>query len=211
METINYKGYDINILPDHMPESPREWYNLSTLVLFHNRYSLPNELNIDPNDFEGWEEMEAFIKREYNPAIIRRVSMYDHSGISLSMSAPTCPWDSGYVGFILITKEDIREHYNIKRITSKYIEKVYERMKGELETYNDYLNGSVYGYSIQADGFEDALFGFYGYDHEESGLLDNARNEIDHHLKEKAYKRYSRVKEFIRNNVPFHVRQTQLT
>jgi len=210
IEAITYKGYEINIHPDYHAESPREWDELSKLVLFHNRYDLPNELNIDHNDFEGWEDMEAFIEREYNPAIMRRVSMYEHGGIALKLGAPTCQWDSGYIGFMLVTKDDLREAFGIKRITKQYIEKAYNIMKAELETYDDYLNGNVYGYTIDGDDCEDSLWGFYGYDHEESGLLYEAQSTIDYHLEQQEKKRNNRLKEFIRNNVPFHVRQTQL-
>jgi len=154
--------------------------------------------------------MEAFIEREYDPAIIRRVSMYEHGGIALKLGAPTCPWDSGYSGFMIVTKEDLREEFGIKRITKQYIEKAYNIMKGELETYDDYLNGNVYGYTIDGNDWEDSCGGFYGYDHEKSELLYEAQSVIDHHIEQQAKKRYNRLKDFIRNNVPFHVRQTQL-
>lgn len=39
---------------------------------------------------------------------------------------------------------------------------------------------SVYGYQI--DELEDSCYGFYGYDHEKSGLLDEAKSVIDHHI-----------------------------
>lgn len=210
LETITYKGYDINIHPDYHADDPREWNDRTILVLFHNRYNLPNELNIDHNHFSDWEEMEAFIEREYDPAIMRRVSMYEHGGIALSIGAPTCQWDSGYVGFMLVTKESIREMFNIKRVTKQYIERAYEIMKGELETYNDYLSGNVYGYTVDGDDWEDSVWGFYGYDHEENGLLDCAKSEIDFHIEQQAKNRNNRLKDFIRNNVPFHVRQMEL-
>lgn len=210
LETITYKGYDINIHHDEFADDPREWSNLSKLVLFHNRYNLPNELNIDHNDFIDWFDMEAFIQREYNPAIMRLVSMYEHGGVALRLGAPTCEWDSGYIGFMIVTKDHLREAFGIKRITKQYIEKAYNIMKGELETYDDYLNGNVYGYTIDGDDWEDSLWGFYGYNHEESGLLYEAQSTIDYHIEQQANKRYNRLKEFIRNNVPFHVRQTQL-
>jgi hypothetical protein len=83
-------------------------------------------------------------------------------------------------------------------------------MKAELETYDDYLNGNVYGYTIDGDDWEDSLWGFYGYDHEKSGLLYEAQGSIDYELNRQKKWRYNRLKDFIRNNVPFHVRQTQL-
>jgi hypothetical protein len=32
IETIKYKGYNINICPDYGDESPREWENLGTII-----------------------------------------------------------------------------------------------------------------------------------------------------------------------------------
>lgn len=206
LETITYKGYDINIHPDYYADDPREWSNLSKLVLFHNGYDFPNELNIDHNDFNDWEDMEAFIEREYNPVYMRRVSMYEHGGIALKLGAPTCSWDSGYIGFILVTEEDAQKEFG-----SDYdIENVKNILHGEFKLYEHYVEGSVYSYTIELDDDHDALSGFYGYDHVESGLLYEAESMIDHHIEQQAKNRNNRLKDFIRNNVPFHVRQMEL-
>ena len=217
VETETYKGYDIDIYVDEYADSPREWDNLTKLALFHNNYDFPNDLEISADDFDNWEDMEAYIEREYDPAIMRRVSMYEHSGIALNLGSPTCPWDSGYIGFILVTKEDIREAYNIKRVTQKYIDLAYDRLKGEFEDFSNYASGSVYGYNIEKDIDQScadlplSCWGFYGYDFESNGLLQEARCDIDCYIKEKRETRFNKIKDLIRNSVPLHLRQTQLT
>jgi hypothetical protein len=46
-----------------------------------------------------------------------------------------------------------------------------------IKLYGYWAWGDVYGYVIDGDG--DSCWGFYGDDHEESGLLEQAQNEID--------------------------------
>ena len=60
----------------------------------------------------------------YNDNVVLPVYMYDHSGITINTTGFSCPWDSGMVGIIYVSKEKIREKFNIKRISSKLIEKV---------------------------------------------------------------------------------------
>lgn len=211
IETETYKGYDIDIYVDEFPEDPRNWDNLTKLVLFHNRYDFPNDLNINHNNFDNWEDMEAYIEREYDPAIMRRVSMYEHGGIALKLGSPTCAWDSGYSGFILVTKEDIRECYNIKRVTQKYVDRAYEVLKGEFECFSNYASGDVYGYRIESENFYESCWGYYGSYFEESGLLDAARESIDYQVEKERKRRFNILKDYIRNSVPLHIRQTLLT
>lgn len=54
-------------------------------------------------------------------------------------------------------------------------------LEGEVQVYNDYLSGSVYYYTVEDPEGEhiDSCGGFYGYDHENSGLLEYAKNAID--------------------------------
>lgn len=49
--------------------------------------------------------------------------------------------------------------------------------EGAIKLYGYWAWGNVYGYVIDGDG--DSCWGFYGDDHEESGLLEQAQNAID--------------------------------
>jgi hypothetical protein len=185
-ESLEYKGYTIKIEIDSDPMNPRtEFDNACKMACFHKRYNLGDKHDYNHDDYNNWDEMEKAIKRNEDVALIEPLYMYDHSGITISTSSFSCRWDSGQIGFVYITKQSVRECYGIKRITKKYLEKAQSLLDGEVKTYDNYLTGSVYGYNVvkvDEDGDEediDSCWGFFGYDHEKSGLLDYARNAID--------------------------------
>ncbi len=164
METIRKGNYELEILQDESPESPREWDNLGTMICFHRRYNLG-----DKHDYSV-EEAEEMTKRK--DIISLPLYLYDHSGITMSTGSFSCRWDSSCVGFIYVTKEQVRKEYGVKRITKDLIEKVTRVLQGEVETYDQYLTGDVYGYRVSKvevcnKGCEhkeevDSCWGYYG-------------------------------------------------
>lgn len=110
-------------------------------------------------------------------AVMLDLYLYDHSGITMSYRPFSCPWDSGQVGYIYVTKETLRKEYSVKRVTKSIIDRARKVLQGEVETYDDYLTGNVWGYDIEITGsktcdacgnverpveFEDSCWGFYG-------------------------------------------------
>lgn len=160
------KKFNIDIIYDENAESPREWDNLGKMICFHSRYNLPNEqdlTNFKTDNFNSWEEMKKELIKEYDPCLILPVFMYDHSGLSLNTGGFSCQWDSGQIGFILATKKQVMEEWKVKRISKKLKSLVESNLKGEVETYSNYLNGDVYGFEItdENDEFLDSCYGFY--------------------------------------------------
>jgi hypothetical protein len=74
--------------------------------------------------------------------------LYDHGGISMSTGGFSCPWDSGQVGFIYVSREKVREEYGWKVITKKREEKIRGYLRDEVKVYDQYLTGDVYGYKV---------------------------------------------------------------
>lgn len=107
--------------------------------------------------------------------------LYDHSGITMNTSGFSCGWDSGQVGIIVVPKYAIRHLLypgSVNALTKKEVAAWERRLKGEVETYDHYLTGACYGGVIETRANEndeweeeDSCWGFYGHDHEESGLL----------------------------------------
>ena len=198
METLNYKGFDIEITDEDYPESPREqWDNLGSIIAWHRNYNLSDK-GIDfaePEDFEDW--------LKDNPSIVLPVYMYDHSGISLSTGQFSCPWDSGQLGWIFVTKEKIREEYGVKRITNKLKGKVIKVLRQEIETYSQYCEGRVYGFIVETDDGEHigSCYGFYGEDWEDNGLLEYAQDDIDCYISTQKENRAKQLKAWIKNKV----------
>ena len=157
--------YKIKIYPDTDPSDPRGDDNLGTMVCFHGRYNLGDKHNYRHGDYTGWDDMKKHIIKDHDVAVILPLYLYDHSGITMSIAPFSCPWDSGKVGFIYVTKEKVREEYGGKYVTKKVRDCITKYLEGEVETYDQYLTGDVYGYKITQKGEEiDSCWGFYGQD-----------------------------------------------
>lgn len=129
---------------------PREWGdNLSTMVCFHRNYSLGDKHDIDSSDFGSWDEMESYLFRELKAEVVLPLYLYDHGGITMNTTGFSCRWDSGQVGFIYATREDILNQYSIKRITKDIRERVEKILLSDVEEYDQYITGDVYYYTIE--------------------------------------------------------------
>lgn len=196
-------GYRLKIIPDHDPESPREWDNATVMVCDHRRYNLGDykdahdkarEAVRASRDYrESWEDadnakgLDLSDPQELWEAVQRcsdivhaRLYLYDHSGITIRMSRGgnpfSCPWDSGMVGYIFMTKAMILENWMLpatSRLTPALREKALDLMAADTETYDQFLTGDVYGYVVERidpeepdeEGeHEDSCWGFYGLD-----------------------------------------------
>lgn len=172
-----HNGYTVEIWTDTDAENPRSWDNLGTMVCFHDRYNLGDTTKYKHN-FTEIEDFKAFLER---PDVISLpLYLYDHSGITMSTTGFSCPWDSGQVGAIYATKETIRKELSrprklrrgqknpdllpIKRVTKKDMARVLLTLKEEVKTYDRYLTGNVYGYTVtDSDGdVIDSCGGFFG-------------------------------------------------
>lgn len=158
-------NYKIEIFPDEDPESPRSWDNMGTMVCFHGRYNLGDEHYYSPAEYSGWEEMERAIIKDNDVAVILPLYLYDHSGITMSTRPFSCPWDSGQVGFIYISKAKLREEYSRQRVTEKLKKRAKRVLENEVEVYDQYLRGDIYGFritNIKTDEDVDSCWGYYG-------------------------------------------------
>jgi len=184
MEPINteeYKGYQIEILPDEINETPRDWSNLGVMVCFHRRYNLG-----DKHSFRDPEEFDLFIRKE--KAIQLPLYIFDHSGITMRTHPFGDRWDSGQVGWIYVLYETIQKEYGLVNETTK--EKAKKVLEAEVKVYDDYLTGNVYGYRVlNAQGKElDACWGFYGNPEGEGGALVSAKEFVDQAIEKKRKK-----------------------
>jgi len=171
--------YLIEIYPDSDTDSPRTWDNLGTMVCFHRRYDLGDKHDYDSGDYSGWEKMKEAIIKQENVHTILPLYLYDHSGITISTGPFSCNWDSGQVGWIFVSKDKVKKE-GIDET------KVGEYLKGEVETYDQYIRGDVYGYRIYEvttcnlghDHEEDldSCWGFYGEDY----CLQEAKDIVNH-------------------------------
>ena len=172
---IENEKYKLEIFDDLNPCSPREFDNLGTMVCFHRRYNLEDETELKSSDFSSWEELENYLYKEEDALIAIPVYMYDHSGLWINTTGFSCPWDSGQIGYIYISKEKVRSEYSCKRISKKLKEMIREMLCSEVDLYNDYLCGNVYGFTLtDKENAEeiDSSCGFYGTDYIKNGIFD---------------------------------------
>ena len=173
-----YKDVEIQIHRDDTPCNPRhEWDNLGTMVCWHSRYDLGDK----DHGFERYSPEEFTEEINDKNSIMLPLYLYDHSGITMNTSGFSCQWDSGQVGYIFITKEKIRAEYGWKRITKKRKAKIIQYLKNEVETYDNYLTGSVYGYVVENElkGINDSCWGYYG---DTEDCITAAKESIDYAL-----------------------------
>ena len=166
METIReeiYKNYTIKIVVDDMPLNPvEEFDSFGKMVCFHRRYSLGHKHNLRGSDFDSLGDVKNYLIKEEKAYIILPLYLYDHSGITISTTPFNCAFDSGQIGFIYATKEQILKEYGVKRITPKVKQKVEKLLITEVDTYDKYLTGEVYGFQIlKGEDIEDSCYGFY--------------------------------------------------
>lgn len=261
-DTIDYRGYTIEVHTDDHAMNPRTDYdNFGHMVCWHRRYDLGDEqpdctpteylLSLLPENTQSWLEekwdreheklwerleaadvsygsgrhLRASDELDHEQAIeldhhldkhgIVRLPLYlyDHSGITMSTGPFSCPWDSGQVGFIYVTYPEIRKAFLRQRVTQAVMDRALALLRSEVKEYDYYIRGAVYGYTItDPDGEEidDSCWGFYGYDHEKSGLKEEAEGAIDFEIEDRRKEHQAKAKELIRHHVPLEVRQSQL-
>jgi len=168
-EVVESKGRKLTVklcLDEFCDSSPREWSNLGRMGCVHRRYRLGDEetsnlLDKLVSECDGWDEVEQLLTDEYDAVVILPIYMYDHSGIALSTSPFSCRWDSGRLGLIYATREDLKREYGKQPIP---LEDVIEILKGEVSTYSAYVSGDVYGFVVEDESGEqlESCWGFIG-------------------------------------------------
>ena len=155
------EGYEIKYLVrDDNAESPNSWGDDNViLVHYHRDFEVTHNKIITKDDIRNWYQGTKIPQqKDYH---IFAVSAYIHSGISLSLTNDTYPfndrWDVSHVGAILLAKSEFKTR-----------KKAYKYAEGHIETWNQCLSGDVYG--IVCERFDkernsidhDSVWGFYG-------------------------------------------------
>ena len=207
-----YKDWTIEIHNDTDPMNPRtDFDNLGTMCCWHRRMNLgdnpekverfsPIEWMIHellynyeskipyPKDSycEDWlMEDDARVIEYFNKFhIVLPINAYEHGGITISSGGFSDIFDSGQLGFVYVSHEDIKKEYNVKRLTKSVLERAEKTLRGEVETYDDYLTGNVYGYIIEDENDEqlDSCWGFLG---DYKYCLEEAQSAADWHAEQK--------------------------
>lgn len=160
----------------------------SNSCFWHRRYRLnPEERKdnkLDPAEFllglygldepEGFEDnretFEDLLEKDLeNGFVVRKVYMYDHGGITISMAPFRCPWDSGMVGIVWFDRDNLWAHLSEeeraalpegKEFPEQYVELAEEMMRLWVKHFDAYLRGEEYFFTLQNGEEEDSCYGF---------------------------------------------------
>lgn len=174
--------YEIKFEQDKYPESPREWSNLGSFYTTKNNRYIEREIEIydyeHDEDFEfgldAGSDIERLSKLGY---IAIPVSVYDHSGWTVFTGVAN-GWDSGCIGFYVVSHEKIREDFECKRISKKLLTRVKNIMESEIKTFDQFIQGEIWCYEITKDGeLLDNCCGFYEEDN-----LDDFRKHLEEYF-----------------------------
>ncbi len=204
METIKIKDYPVKIYLEDWTENPREWADSSTLCTAHRNYgfggvALSHTCTSLHDAFRHHLQDEGLTERDI---ICCDVYLYEHSGIALSTAPFSCSWDSGQLGYIYEKRSDIRAEFDVKRISPQLEQIIFDRLDSEIETLGYWANGEVYYYEVEGE----ICGGFFGSDHEASGLIESATDTINWLRREKVRKHTANLKRLIKSGVNLQYR-----
>jgi len=107
------------------------------MFCWHHKYNLGDE-----HSFENLDDCLEEITEENN--VIWPLYMFEHSGISLSITPYACSWDSCQVGVVCISKDDIPRPV----IGESWRAAAMHIIRADVEEYSAYLGGEVFGYYL---------------------------------------------------------------
>lgn len=145
------------------------------------------------------EYVRALFEEHY---VVLPLYLYDHGGITMNCGGFSCPWDSGQVGYIYVSRDKAREEWGVSPKPDEMTDEEFweRRLRQEVETYSQYLEGDVYGYVLEkargytqltlfedgeveeGEGLEwehvDSCWGFFGYDPTENGMSEHVADVV---------------------------------
>lgn len=207
VKTIEKAGLVLKLYHDTTAPNPRtEWDNIGTMICFSREHNLGDE-----HIFKSRVDVLRYIRDTGAVYLPVYHSYYRHYGemttdtaemvrqklklAEIDLDADDADdqladvWDERQVGVILVTSSDIVEEYG--KDTAENRNLALECLKGEIETYNTFLAGEIYGYVIERpDACDscshvqavtiDSCWGFYGMDDAEQeamAALESAAKE----------------------------------
>jgi hypothetical protein len=186
IETIEYQGYRIEVLPQHDAENP--WADddfAPTIVLHENaerRFGWTTDdewkarLEIALEDIRqrvatrnlygpagALEVVSRWARIVHDVKVILPISAIDHSGVAVYLGTHDHPmdpggWDSGWIGWILLTAEQAAQW------GSSDVAELTAQVRRSFEEFAAWVEGDVAGYRIVAPDGEEigSCYGFYG-------------------------------------------------
>lgn len=206
-----YKGLTIKIIHDDDPgmNPVEDWDMMGKQMYWHSRMNLGNgyketnkytaqewlERELDGDLYTEWEDNYSgtmgyfpFLMQQFSEKnLVIPVHAYEHGGITISATGGLAGWDSfdsGQLGFVYVSHEDILKEYSRKKMSKKLLDRAEKCLIAEVEEYDNYLTGNVWGYKIEDENGEDldSCWGFFG---DYKYCLDEAKSSADYLAEQK--------------------------
>lgn len=174
--------FRIRILNDQSPSSPREDTNLCRIIGWNRDYRLSDEDEPSPRYIGVDQSAEEYVESVFGPDddgnradvlfyAPLRLDDYGSGGVRLSIGGDGFDWKRSD-GVVYIAPGDWNDCMGENHPKPTTRDAWIELIKGEIELYQDYINGNVYGYVVEKvvtcdRGFEhyedaDSCWGFMG-------------------------------------------------
>lgn len=149
----------LRIVQDEDPPNPRkEFDNFGKIVHWHRRYDFGERI----------EDPSSWLNCLPQGTVVLPLCLLDHSGLHMWVGTRhhDCDpggWDSGPVGYIYATPEDVQKEFNGDKDKAKAC------LEQEVKTFDQYLQGDVWGFVVEDDNGNhmDSCWGFYGREYAE--------------------------------------------
>jgi hypothetical protein len=173
----------VRVLPDEDAENPRTAYgNQWTLVMAHRRHTLGDKQmrGAEFAEFKAAEGLNA------DTCIEVPIYAYEHGGIAFSTARTgqfADEFDAGQIGVAYLPVAKLIEEFGADTPENRATAR--KNLDSELETYQQYIGGEVYGfvYETRPTGSDevktfnwieqDSCWGFYGSDPMENGMKEH--------------------------------------
>lgn len=171
-DTIEYRGCTIELHADEDAQNPRhdmDW--AGKVVIWSRDYSLSDkDLDYDPDRHSKglWlccmTDTEVYWDDATDEEIAKAMKVFERDYIYLGLNVGyraegvrvTTPFDpDSDDGLIFISKSDAIKEWGKKICTKDVRERALKYLKGEIETYDQYLRGEVFGYITKEPAKED--------------------------------------------------------
>lgn len=213
-----------------------DWDLLTGMICWHSRYNLGDKIKnkgtvadtllrlIKLYDGEIFNKHEKFTDANYRELNFHELNLeylmthfekyyislplfiYEHSGITMNTTGFSCSWDSGQIGFIYIDKKKYLKEFSYKKMTKKRMEKAFSLLRDEVDVYNRFLTGEVYGYLVydttDDSGLDDLVDSCWGYFEDTESVLAEGVWMAEHFIKKELKNHIEKVKAWIKNKVP---------
>lgn len=134
--------------------NPREGANLGTILITPKKShwvrgrdsAVDTSIPFGNNPYEHWENLrrEQLNLKKSDIAIAYPITKFEHGEIFLQLGHKS-GWDYAALGFIYVTKNQIRKCYGVSRITKSVIARAERCLQAELDMLTAWLNGECYG------------------------------------------------------------------